>query len=208
MIHPHTELRFINDTIGFGVVATAPIPRGTITWTRDPLDRAMSPEEALSLDPLFRAQIDKFTFTDGVGARILCWDIAKYVNHSCEPTCLAPGFDFEIAVRDIAPGEQLCDDYGTLNLLEPFECACGWRECRGIIRPDDPLRLADQWDDLVRRAFPGIARVEQPLWPLVGRRAEVEAAILDASRIPTCRVHFGAVALVRPESVTNGSRAA
>ncbi len=211
MIHPYTELRFINDTIGFGVVATALIPRGTITWTRDPLDRAISPEEVLALGPLFRAEIDKFTFIDGAGARVLCWDIAKYVNHSCEPTCLAPGFDFEIAVRDIAPGEQLCDDYGTLNLLEPFGCACGWAECRRIIRPDDRLRLADAWDDLVRAVFPTIGRVDQPLWPLVARRTEVEAAVLDATRVPSCRAHFPMAAAapppVRAESASNGARA-
>ena len=32
MIHPSTELRFINDEIGYGVVATRFIPKGTIVW--------------------------------------------------------------------------------------------------------------------------------------------------------------------------------
>jgi hypothetical protein len=31
MIHPHSELRLINDAIGQGVVATKFIPRGAIT---------------------------------------------------------------------------------------------------------------------------------------------------------------------------------
>jgi hypothetical protein len=190
MIHPHTELRFISPTLGFGVVATARIPRGTITWVRDPLDRAMSAQELDALGPLFRAQMDRFTFIDGAGRHVLCWDIARYVNHACDAACLAPGFDFEIAVRDIAPGEQVCDDYATLNLVEPFECACGVAECRKIIAPDDHLRLADAWDERVRAAFGSIESVSQPLWPLVNRRDEVTAALADPARIPSCRLHL------------------
>jgi hypothetical protein len=190
MIHPHTELRFISHAIGFGVVATAPIPRGTITWVRDPLDRAMTADEVDALGPLFREQIDKFTFIDRTGRRVLCWDIARYVNHACDAACLAPGFDFEIAVRDIAAGEQVCDDYATLNLLEPFECACGAAQCRKIIVPDDHLRLADAWDDRIRAAFASVEAVSQPLWPLVSWRDEIAAALSDPARLPSCRVHF------------------
>jgi len=35
MIHPDTEVRFINDEIGYGVVAKKLIPKGTITWVQD-----------------------------------------------------------------------------------------------------------------------------------------------------------------------------
>jgi hypothetical protein len=190
MIHPHTELRFINSVIGFGVVATARIPRGTITWVRDPLDRAMSADDVDALGGLFRAQLDRFMFVDGACQRILCWDIAKYVNHSCDPVCLAPGFDFELAVRDIEPGEELCDDYGTLNPQEPFDCACEAPSCRGVVRPDDHLRLADAWDERVRKAFPSIASVEQPLWPLVNRRDEIAASLEGRAPVPSCRAHL------------------
>jgi hypothetical protein len=37
MIHPWTELRFINDSIGYGVFATQFIPKGTIVWALDDL---------------------------------------------------------------------------------------------------------------------------------------------------------------------------
>ena len=43
MIHPDTELRFINREIGFGVVATRLIRRGTIIWVRDELDQVLPP---------------------------------------------------------------------------------------------------------------------------------------------------------------------
>ena len=39
MIHPDTELRYVNDAIGYGVFATRHIPCGTITWVRDHLDQ-------------------------------------------------------------------------------------------------------------------------------------------------------------------------
>ncbi|HAV55880.1 MAG TPA: SET domain-containing protein-lysine N-methyltransferase, partial [Aequorivita sp.] len=43
MIHPKTELKFISDQIGYGVVATEFIPAGTITWALDDLDREFTP---------------------------------------------------------------------------------------------------------------------------------------------------------------------
>jgi hypothetical protein len=172
------------------LVATAPLPRGTITWVRDPLDRAMSPAEVHALGPLYRAELEKFMFTDGAGQQVLCWDLARYVNHSCEAACLAPGFDFEIAVRDIAAGEQLCDDYAALNIAEPFDCACGAPTCRKIVGPDDRVRLADAWDERLRLAFSQVGRVEQSLWPLVSRRDEIAAVLAGRVPVPSCRMHF------------------
>ena len=53
MIHPHTELKPINPVIGFGVFATASIPRGTIIWSPDPLDRVLTRAELAVLPELF-----------------------------------------------------------------------------------------------------------------------------------------------------------
>ena len=35
MIHPATELRWVGSSIGYGVFATAVIPRGTIVYVKD-----------------------------------------------------------------------------------------------------------------------------------------------------------------------------
>lgn len=51
-------------------------------------------------------------------------------------------YDFELAVHDIQPGEELTDDYGTLNIEESFDCYCMQAGCRGTIFPDDLLRYA------------------------------------------------------------------
>ena len=48
-------------------------------------------------------------------------------------------------VRDIAAGEELTDDYGSLRLDAPMRCACGSAHCRGEIRPDDPAHHTAAW---------------------------------------------------------------
>jgi uncharacterized protein len=81
MIHPDTEVLFLNDEIGYGVFATRLIPRGTITWVRDDLDQTFSPIDIAQMQGIYREIMDKYTFVDARGDSVLCWDIARYVNH-------------------------------------------------------------------------------------------------------------------------------
>jgi uncharacterized protein len=97
VIHPHSELRFVSPAIGFGVFATRLIPKGTITWVFDPLDQIVSPSRASQLAAPLQRHLDIYSYQNGRGHRILCWDHARFVNHSCQPTSLATGFDLEIA---------------------------------------------------------------------------------------------------------------
>jgi hypothetical protein len=182
MIHPATELRHVNDFIGYGVFATAFIPAGSITWVRDELDQTFTPERVKKLPRQYRAILDKYTFTDAAGGLVLCWDHARFVNHSCEATCLSAGYDFEIAVRDLQPGDELTDDYGSLNLREDFVCACRSPRCRRIIRPDDLERHAADWDAKVEPLFRRLRQLPQPLWPFLREREAVEQAL--ANRAP------------------------
>jgi len=190
MIHPHTELRFISPEIGYGVVATEFIPRGTVTWVKDDLDQTFALDDVRQLPELFHDQLYKYSFIAPNGRLVLCWDLGRYVNHSCHANCLCAGYDFEVAVRDIAPGEELYDDYGALNLIEDFECRCGFEGCRQIIRPDDLLRYAEVWDGQVAAAFPLIPSVPQPMWPLVKEKQQVEAVIAGKSAIASCRLNY------------------
>jgi uncharacterized protein len=163
---------------------------GSVTWAGDELDQIVAPASLEALPDLLNQQIHRYSFVNGRGDRILCWDHGRFVNHSCAAACLSPGFDFEIAVRDIAPGEEITDDYGTLNLEEPFECLCGAPDCRGRILPDDPLRHAPRWDVLIARAFPFIARVDQPLWDLVSEQAAVEQVLAGELQLPSSLTHY------------------
>ncbi|MCA9292928.1 MAG: SET domain-containing protein [Phycisphaerales bacterium] len=166
MMHPDTELRFISEAIGHGVVATRDLPAGTITWVQDTLDREFAPDEVDSLGALFAHSLDKYCFRNEHGAWVLCWDHARFVNHSFKANCLTTAHNFEIAIRDIKAGEELTDDYGSLNIMEPFEALDEGVE-RTVVYPDDLLRYHLDWDRQLSAAWPRIPKVAQPLKPLL-----------------------------------------
>ena len=203
MLHPHTELRFINEQIGYGVVATRLIPRGTITWVRDDLDQAFSVEQVKSMTPIYRDIIAKYCFVDARGDFVLCWDLARFINHACEPTCRSAGYDFEVAVRDIHPGEELTDDYGSLNIEYDFVCSCNSAVCRHKIRPGDMLSYAETWDQLVADPFRLIQTVSQPLWPFVKETEAIEAALAGRTPIASCRKNYYAFPVLLDLSSTS-----
>lgn len=182
MIHPATKLSFISDAIGYGVVATDLIPRGTIVWVRDELDQTLTEEQLAGLGPLFGESLGKYLYVDTAGLYVLCWDISRYINHSCESTCLPAGLaypdaglpDFEVALRDIQPGEQLTDDYGTLEMQFRFECRCGAPSCRGVVDAADHPRCLPRWQERTREAFSAIRDVPQALWPLLPETEGIE----------------------------------
>jgi hypothetical protein len=189
MMHPDTELRFVNSSIGQGVFATRPIPKGTITWAFDPLDQIVSNDFAARLHPAALRQLIKYSYVTRLG-RVLCWDHARFMNHSCDSCCLATGFDFEIAVRDIEAGEELTDDYGALNLEAPLLCECGTSSCRGTIAATDLLRFGDDWDTKVAGAFTRLRAVPQPLWSLVHDVEEIDCVLQGKRDLPSCRIHY------------------
>ncbi|MEQ8771106.1 MAG: SET domain-containing protein [Phycisphaerales bacterium] len=162
MMHPHTELRFISEEIGHGVVATRDIPAGTITWIQDGLDREFSPEEVEALGDPCHEVLDRYCFRNQSGRLVLCWDHARFVNHSFRSNCMSTAYNFEVAVRDISAGEELTDDYGYLNVDRPFrpiDEGCK----RKLVHPDDLLRYHPVWDAMLRAVWPSIPRVLQPL---------------------------------------------
>jgi hypothetical protein len=189
MIHPDTRLGHASDAIGLGVFATKPIPRGTILWALDDLDQRLSPVRVRRLGPRYEALLDRYAFFNAEGEQVVCWDIARFVNHNCEANAISTGWHFDIAVRDIAAGEEICNDYGALNLEESFTCHCDSAVCRGTIHPEDFDRHADRWDVLVRAAFPQVTHVAQPLWDFVSPKRLVVAAARDPRRAPSIRRH-------------------
>ncbi|MCR9181997.1 MAG: SET domain-containing protein [Flavobacteriaceae bacterium] len=166
MIFPKTELRFISKQIGYGVVATEFIPKGTITWALDALDREFTPAEVSQMDVKYQKILDFYTYRNNRGNFVFCWDFGRYVNHSFNANCISTAYDFEVAIRDIHPGEQLTDDYGYLNITEPFEAEDEGTE-RKIVYPDDLLRYHKEWDDKVKAVFPLITGLNQPLRPYI-----------------------------------------
>ncbi|QGY39548.1 SET domain-containing protein-lysine N-methyltransferase [Pseudodesulfovibrio cashew] len=163
MIHPDTEVRFIDPAMGRGVFATADIPCGTIVYVKDRLEIELTDEAFHALDEPLRAQAEKYAYTDERGVRILSWDNAKYVNHRCDCNTISTGYGFEIAIRDIACGEEICDDYGLFNVEEDIPVSCNCPCCRGTIRPDDIETHHEEWDRMIIPALARVPEVEQPL---------------------------------------------
>jgi uncharacterized protein len=187
MIHPDTELRTVG-AHGLGVVATRAIPRGTITWARDPLDHAFPAAEAARLLPLLRDALHRDAYVDPRGDLVLAWDHGRLENHACAPTSLYTAYDVEIAVRDIAAGEELTTDYGVLRVDRvAFRCACGAPRCRGEVRPGDLDRHAGGWDAAVREVLPRLDAVAQPLWDLVAEQEALRSAAGAPATLRSCR---------------------
>lgn len=179
MMHPDTELRFISSEIGFGVVATRLIPKGTVTWVFDLLDQTFSPAQIRAMKPQQKTFLEKYCYRDHFGDYVLCGDHARFVNHSFHSSCLSTAYNCELAVRDIQPNEELTNDYGYLNVDAPFECLPEPNSTRTQVLPDDLLHFHADWDAQLRAAFQHVARVAQPLLPLLE---------------PACRTQVKAVA--------------
>lgn len=191
MLHPDTRLKPIANT-GYGVVATALIPKGTIVWVQDPLDRVLTADRVASLPALLRAAVRNHGYFDRRHRIVLCWDHTRYVNHSCEPNCVSPGHAFELAVRDIHVGEQLTNDYLTLNLTCTFECQCGGANGRKLVHGACSTELVEYWDDLIRDTVPDVPNVEQPLRSMLNERdsRDLQKAIDLVSPLRSCQWHL------------------
>lgn len=65
------------------------------------------------------------------------WNLARRINHSCAPNCEAENFRghlWIVALRDIAPGEELSYNYGfDFTEWRDHPCRCGAENCIGYI---------------------------------------------------------------------------
>ena len=84
----------------------------------------------------------------------------RYLNHSCDPNARMAGMKL-LALRDIAPGDEVTFDYNTTEwaMATPFTCGCGACDGRLIAgfsrlspreQADLEPRLADHLKDRAR----------------------------------------------------------
>ena len=59
---------------------------------------------------------------------ILLSEPERYVNHSCDNNTKVVNF-CDVAVREIAPGEEITSDYRSGGVEIDFECGCGAATC-------------------------------------------------------------------------------
>jgi len=186
MLHPHTELKFVSTEIGYGIFTTQNIPKGTIIWVKDNLDRTFTQEEIFSMTPANLENVMKYTYRNNKGHYLFCWDLTRYVNHSFTPNSMLTGLDFEIAIKDIAQGEEITNDYGTLNIIEPMKCAHSHSD-RDSVLPDDLLRFHPQWDKCIREAVTKLYSVSQPLekFLTLSQKEQIEKILSGEIQVPS-----------------------
>ena len=129
---------------GLGIFATAPITRGTLLWKYD--ENSVKEYEEAAL----RARLALLSAAEAVELceHVFCWegkvceivDDGKYWNHakgSKQNTGNHPDGDAHgdgmssYALRDIAAGEELTDDYALYDKLPWFEAICQERGVTG-----------------------------------------------------------------------------
>jgi hypothetical protein len=123
---------------GRGLHAIVPISRGEIVGVKGGhlIDRAtlernkavVNESDMQIADNLYLAPLTADEFES----------VMMFVNHSCEPNVGVQGQIVFLTIRDVAAGEELTLDYGTVDHdAEPMLCRCGTPSCRRTITGDD-----------------------------------------------------------------------
>ena len=153
MMHPDTIASDIGGAKGIGIVATKPLPVGTIVYVYDSMEIVVRPDDPRLQNPLYGKLFDHFSFADKWGNRVVCWDHGRYMNHCCHPNTLSMTNGCNIVITDIAEGEELTEDYGLWRMVKPMPLICNQRNCRKVVgKADNPL-IADDCDRLIKRAI-------------------------------------------------------
>jgi hypothetical protein len=126
---------------GKGLFAKAAIARGEIVavkggyimnleeWTA--IEKDLGSAEIQTSDDLFIAPLSQ---EQRQGSMV-------YTNHCCEPNIAIQGQIVFVAMRDIAPGEELTHDWATTDDSDyEIQCRCGASRCRGTLTGKDWMR--------------------------------------------------------------------
>ncbi|MCB0326956.1 MAG: SET domain-containing protein [Bdellovibrionales bacterium] len=189
MLHPSIQIRWIDNEKGYGLFASESLPKGTVTWALDKMDRIYQAKQIEKMPVNYQHQIAKYGYRNAKGNYILCWDLGKYMNHSCKPNTLSPGLKFDLAIEDIQAGEEVTTDYSSLNLEEELSCTCGAKNCRKKIIDEDFDLYIEDWDQKIQKAFLNMDQVKQPLWPWVEEQKLLHKIHQDRKNIPSIVKH-------------------
>jgi uncharacterized protein len=120
---------------GSGGFATAPIPAETtiIEYVGEKIDKQESARRCEANNPYIFHVDDQFDLDGAVD-----WNPARLLNHSCSPNSEARMDEdnriWIMALRDIAPGEEITFNYGyDIENWRDHPCRCGSPDCIGFI---------------------------------------------------------------------------
>lgn len=134
-LSPKAEARPAGEK-GWGAFAVEPIAAGETVTAFGGWVVPMAVLETLSHDRQSRSiQVDADLYL--VSAETP--EPGDMLNHSCEPNCGLSGQLLLVAMRDIAPGEELSFDYAMCDAsdYDEFRCLCGQPTCREIVTGAD-----------------------------------------------------------------------
>ena len=134
---PKTEVK-ASPIQGKGLFANQAIAAGEIVAVKG--GRIFTRKQWADLEPeLGPAQIEiSDDFVIAPGGREEREGSMLYTNHSCEPNIAIQGQIVLIAMRDIAPGEELTHDWATTDDGDyEMPCRCGATTCRETITGKD-----------------------------------------------------------------------
>ena len=123
-LHTKYAIRRSRPGMGFGLFAAKRILRGE--FIAEYTGRKITTKEADELDTRYLFEIDKRWTIDGSPRT----NIARYINHGCEPNCEADILDGHIlisAIEDIGAGQEILIDYGKEycdEFIKPAGCKC------------------------------------------------------------------------------------
>jgi uncharacterized protein len=137
---PKTEAR-PSPIHGTGLFATQAISAGEIVAVKG--GHVLSRAQWAELEPTLGSaeiQITEDLFIAPVGADHRNGSML-YTNHSCDPNLAIQGQIVLVAMRDIAPGEELTIDWATTDDLDyVMDCHCGSPRCRGTVTGKDWMK--------------------------------------------------------------------
>lgn len=155
-LSPQLEARPHRHKGGFGVFAKAGVRAGevVVVWGGDVVVAEQFAElPAYVQQHSLQVEEDLFLVPNGVD------EPADFVNHSCEPNTGMSGQIVLVALRDIAPGEEVCFDYAMSDggPHDEFDCACGTPSCRHRITGNDWKR-PELWERYAGHFSPYLQR--------------------------------------------------
>ena len=131
------------DTGTHGVIANDWLAPGEIVsiWGGNILT-ATQLEEMPSTEQCYAVQVEENLYSVSLSGP----QTSDYINHSCEPNLGLSDSITLVAMRLIAPGEEVCFDYAMADgtPIDEFACSCGSERCRGRVTGDD-WRLPELW---------------------------------------------------------------
>ena len=126
---------------GQGLFATRPIARGEIVAVKG--GHVLTGAQWAGLAPTLGAaeiQISEDLFIAPVTQTARDGSML-YTNHSCDPNLAIQGQIVLVAMRDVAPGEELTIDWATTDDGDyEMPCRCGSARCRGTVTGKDWMK--------------------------------------------------------------------